>query len=191
MGILREPAQFIKELKLPEGFSVCELGNQFMAGGELDRPAKDFYYLFGCQRYVSLDGNGQGTNTIDLNLPIHFGTKALLGQFDLVTDFGTGEHIFNQAQVWQTMHDLCKPGGYIAFDRPSQGYSKHCFYLITAGLIHDLALANGYAIVRLENQKTPRGQLLRGIFRTPRHALPFQHPQQGKYQSTLRLKGIA
>ena len=190
MGILREPAQFVKELKLPVGFSVCELGNQFMAGGELDRPASEFYKGLGCGRYEAIDANGQGTYTADLNLPL-CREDILSWRFDLVTDFGTGEHIFDQGRLWRTLHHLTKPGGYIAFDRPSQGYSKHCFYLITAGLIHDLALANGYTIKRLEIKKTPRGQLLRGILRTPRFPLPFQHPQQGKYQATLRLKGIA
>ena len=197
MGILNEPAQFVADLKLPQGFSVCELGNQFMAGGELDRPASEFYKGLGCGRYEAIDANGQGTLTSDLNRPlpltVAFTHKPIkwMESFDLVTDFGTGEHIFDQGQLWRTIHDLTKPGGYIAFDRPSQGYSKHCFYLITAGLIHDLALANGYVIVKLQNQKTPRGQLLRGVLRTPRHALPFQHPQQGRYQSSLKLKGIA
>jgi len=191
MGILKEPAQFVTDLKLPAGFSVCELGHQFMAGGELDVPASEFYKRLGCGRYESVDANGKGTVTADLNRPyVAFtgGPGFHTDFFDLVTDFGTGEHIFDQAQVWRTIHNLTKPGGYIAFDRPSQGYSKHCFYLITAGLIHDLALANGYVIMRLENKKTPRGQLLRGVLRTPRHALPFQHPQQGRYQSSLKIQ---
>jgi hypothetical protein len=34
LGILAEPLRFIEELKLPKGFSVCELGDQFVTFGE-------------------------------------------------------------------------------------------------------------------------------------------------------------
>lgn len=187
MGILKEPAAFVTGLRLPTGFSVCELGDQMMSGGKVPTPAEAFYRRLGCGKYVAVDGNGRGTVTADLNLPL-----AGLGAFDLVTDFGTGEHIFDQAQVWRTLHALAKPGGFIVFDRPSQGYGEHCFYLITTGLIEDIAAANHYTIARLETATTPRGVLVRGIMRLPPTAAPFCVPQQGRYQSILRLpKGAA
>lgn len=187
MGILQEPAAFVKGLQLPSGFSVCELGDQMMSGGKVPTPAEAFYRSFGCAKYVAVDGNGRGNVTADLNLPVKG-----LGTFDLVTDFGTGEHIFDQAQVWRTVHGLTKPGGYIAFDRPSQGYGEHCFYLITEGLLEDIADANGYLVLRMESARTPRGVLVRGVFRKPSTGLEFRVPQQGRYQASLRLpKGAA
>lgn len=183
MGILKEPAEYVKALQLPTGFSVCELGNQQMSG-EVPRPAIDFYRKLGADRYVSIDGNGQGTITHDLNKPV---TDLNLGTFDLVTDFGTGEHIFDQAQVWRTLHDLARVGGHIAFDRPSDGYAKHAFYLITAGLIQDLARANGYRILRLARKETPRGWLVRGILRKSSQASAFRVPQQGRYLADLQI----
>lgn len=182
MGIQPEPAAFIAELvrtRLAPGFSVCELGDQGMCGS-VKRVAKDWYEQdLGCGCYVSIDGNGRGTLTADLNGPIR------LRPFDLVTDFGTGEHIFDQAQVWRTLHDLTKPGGYLAFDRPSAGYDHHCFYVTNECLYRDLAAANGYAVLWLERQTTPRGELIRGVFQRPAPAAAFHVPHQGRYHRDL------
>lgn len=189
MGILKEPAEFVSALQLPRGFSVCELGDQMMSGGKTPTPAQSFYRQMGCERYVAVDGNGRGNVTADLNLPL---TDRNLGTFDLVTDFGTGEHIFDQAQVWRTLHELCKPGGFIVFDRPAQGYGEHCFYLITEGLVQDIAVANKYSIKRLQFMKTPRGILLRGVIQRPASSKRFCVPQQGRYQASLKIgKGAA
>lgn len=179
MGIQAEPAAFVASLPLPNRFSVCELGDQAMCGGPTKTAlAKDWYLGMGCGRYVSIDGNGRGTMTADLNQPLQ------LDPFDLVTDFGTGEHIFDQAQVWRSMHDLTKPGGYIAFDRPAQGYQKHCFYLVNECLLRDLAEANSYDVLWLDRTPMPRGELLRGVFQRMT-ADPFVVPQQGRYRESL------
>lgn len=179
MGILAEPAEFVRDLKLPKGFSVCELGDQYITHGQR-RLASEFYKELGCGRYESIDGNGRGTFTHDLNVKWVHRWKP----FDLVTDFGTGEHVFNQAQVWRTLHVLTKPRGHIVFDRPASGYPGHCFYNIHETLLRDLAAANEYGIVRLERQTTVRGELLRGVF-YKRYDHRFQIPQQGRYQKSL------
>lgn len=181
MGILREPAAFVKSLDLPKGFSVCELGDQWMAGLKTPQIASEWYQRLGAGRYVSLDGNGKATwAPVDLNRPVHI----TVDPFDLVTDFGTGEHIFDQAQVWRTVHDLTKPGGFIVFDRPAQGYKGHCFYLTDECLFRDIAAANGYKLIRLETGTTPRGELIRGVFQR-QNVAPFCVPQQGRYQASL------
>jgi hypothetical protein len=181
MGIQKEPAAFVASLPLPKGFSVCELGDQGMCGEPTKRLAKVWYEQeLGCGRYVSIDGNGRGTWTADLNHPLVFDQP-----FDLVTDFGTGEHIFDQAQVWRTLHELTKPGGYLVFDRPAQGYQKHCYYLTNLCLYEDIAAANNYTVVWLQQALTPRGELIRGVYRLPLTAAPFRVPQQGRYQASL------
>lgn len=180
MGILAEPAQFVRDLKLPEGFAVCELGDQWITHETPHRLASEFYSELGAKRYVSIDGNGRGTVTWDLNLK----WKGKSGVYDLVTDFGTGEHIFNQAQVWRTLHVLCKPMGYIVFDRPASGYPGHCYYLSQKCLFEDIARANNYKVVRLQRGVTKRGELWRGVFHK-RNGLPFQIPQQGRYLGIL------
>lgn len=183
MGIQKQVAAVVAALPLPKPFSVCELGDQAMCGETKNQPAQPWYESLGCNRYVSIDGNGRAIVTADLNCSL-----VSLEPFDLVTDFGTGEHIFDQAQVWRTLHALVKPGGFIAFDRPSQGYEKHCFYLITEGLCLDIAEANGYAILRLEQQAMPRGTLIRGVFQRPSVFAPFSVPQQKRYQDDLVIR---
>lgn len=184
MGILKEPVAFMKALKLPSGFSVCELGDQKLKIMSPPSPAEAFYRQIGCGRYVSIDGNGHGTVKADLNLPL---TGLKLGTFDLVTDFGTGEHIFDQAQVWRTLHDLTRPGGFIVFDRPSQGYEEHGFYLTHECVYLDLAAANGYTVIAFAKGLRHAGVLIRGVFRRPVPALAFCIPQQGRYRASLRL----
>lgn len=181
MGIQPEVAAYIAKLKLPIGFSVCELGDQGMCGEPTKRLSKEWYAELGCGRYVSVDGNGRGTFTADLNQPIALIVNAM---FDLVTDFGTGEHIFDQAQIWRSLHDLVKPGGYIAVDRPSSGYEKHCFYVTHEGLYRDIAEANGYKVLHLDRRKTPRGELVFAVFQR-QTAEPFRVPQQGRYRESL------
>lgn len=176
MGILREPADFVRGLKLPKKFSVCELGDQYITHESPHYLAKKFYEGLGCGRYVAIDANGKGDLTHDLNLPL----KKDIGTFDLVTDFGTGEHIFNQFQVWKTVHLLTKAGGFIVFDRPAQGYPIHCFYLVNECLLKDLAAANSYEVLKLERAETKRGQLLRGVFQKKAYE-KFRIPQQGRY----------
>lgn len=179
MGILAEPAQFVRDLKLPLGFSVCELGDQYITH-DRRRLASEFYKELGCGRYVSIDGNGRGTFTHDLNIKWNYTWPP----FDLVTDFGTGEHVFNQAQVWRTIHVLTKPRGFIVFDRPAAGYPEHCFYNIHETLIYDIAEANKYRVVKLERAKTIRGELLRGVMQKKADT-KFRIPQQGRYQKAL------
>lgn len=181
MGILAEPAQMVRELPLPNGFTVCELGDQWVTYLQPHVLAETFFKEMGCKKYVSIDGNGRGTMTEDLNRKLPD-----IGSFDLVTDFGTGEHVFNQAQVWRSVHILTKAGGFIAFDRPTQGYEGHGFYNTHETLFRDLAAANEYDIVRLERGKTVRGELIRGVFRKTLEG-KFQMPQQGRYKKSLKL----
>lgn len=188
MGILREVAALVKSLPLPRPFDVCELGDQMMSGGKTPTPAKVFYQSIGCRRYEAIDANGRGTITGDLNRPFRIGGPLQfdLPRFDLVTDFGTGEHIFDQAQVWRTVHDLTRVGGLIAFDRPGQGYRGHGFYRTDPCLFRDIADTNGYRLVYLVIAETPRGELVRGVFQRQTD-LPFRVPQQGRYRATLRV----
>lgn len=183
MGILVRPLEMVAGLGLKPKFAVCELGDQWITHGERRLASVD-YVKMGCSRYEAIDGNGRGTMTADLNLrlPIHEGWASA---FDLVTDFGTGEHVFNQYQVFKTIHDLCKAGGFMVFDRPAQGYEEHCFWLVNECVYRDLAAANGYEVMALENEATTRGKLLRGVMRKATDR-KFIIPQQRRYHKLLR-----
>lgn len=182
MGILGGPLEYLRQTiaRLPQGFSVCELGDQWITHGE-HRLARSFYEELGCGRYESVDGNGRGTITADLNRPL----VPWPGEFDLVTDFGTGEHIFDQRQVFKTLHDLTKVGGFIVFDRPTQGYPEHCYWNANECVWRDVARANDYEVVSISRSSASRGELLRGVFLRKSDG-KFRVPQQGRYRKLLR-----
>ena len=89
-----------------------------------------------------------GFNTVLLDLNIHSAPEELRGRFDLVTNFGTTEHLINQLLAMKTVHDVTKPGGIIYHDLPMSGYLRHGYFLYTPVFFNDLAAANGYRIVR-------------------------------------------
>ena len=193
MGIQTEPMEMVLALlpQLPPRFRVVELGDQFItAPGEWSgKLAKGWYEHIGAGKYVSLDANGlNGAIPFDLNRAVRKQddppTAELKGGFHLVTDFGTCEHVFNQAQCWQTIHELCRTGGFIAFDHPSQGYEGHGFYRLDWCLIAALMHANDYEPLRLVESETSRGRTIRGIMRK-RGDASFVVPQQGRYVKTL------
>jgi hypothetical protein len=172
-------ADDIAALPLPKGFHVAELGSQELAWEERG-PAAALYKRLGCGRYVSIDGNNEGTLQHDLNLPLPD-----IGTFDLVTDFGTGEHIFHQLQVWTTVHTLTKVGGYIGVIRPEQGYPTHSYYRTDECLFRDVAEANAYEVLKLERVGTIRGCNILVFYRRTK-AGGFNTPQQGRYTRDLK-----
>jgi hypothetical protein len=196
MGILKPTEELIRRTVatyLKPGFSCLEFGDQMVTHLNLPTVAAELYKSLGCGRYVSVDGNGRGTITFDLNRKA--GELAALvkePKFDLVTDIGTGEHIFDQAQFWRTLHTMTAVGGYILFDRPSQGYDGHCFWRTDYSTYFDIAEANGYRVIECERRRGRRnadgetyGELVSGVFRKLTGG-KFKAPNQARYQKLLR-----
>lgn len=111
----------------------------------LDRTA-DFYRALGFTRYVAIDVNEKfGSVMMDLNkdLAADYGYSE---RFSLVTNNGTGEHVFNQYMVFKNVHELCRPNGLMVHSVPFINWVNHGFYSFHPGLYSDLAAANGYGI---------------------------------------------
>lgn len=127
------------------GGHVCELGNQrFTAEGNFASTA-DFYKVQGYTEYLALDVNTEmGARVVDLNRPIRGRHYDLFEKFDLVTNNGTGEHIFNQEAVFQNVHDLCRVGGAMLHILPVSPWVNHGFYNFNPILFRDIARANHY-----------------------------------------------
>jgi hypothetical protein len=68
-------------------------------------------------------------------------------KYDVVTNIGTSEHIFNQLAVFKTIHNLVTAGGVIIHQLPWQGYYDHGFYNYQPTFFFDLAQANNYFMV--------------------------------------------
>jgi len=94
--------------------------------------AKLFYRaIFDYNEYMALDFQGTEHST----------------NYDVVTNIGTSEHIFNQLAVFKTIHNLVTAGGVIIHQLPGQGYYDHGFYNYQPTFFFDLAQANNYLIV--------------------------------------------
>lgn len=136
-----------KYVRLAPVDSVCELGNQTWRGIS----AEHYYRSIGCKRYVCLDCNkNYGAVLANLNEPFDLPGD----RFSMVTNNGTGEHIFDQAQILKTMHDLCAVGGRMIHVMPFHNWHNHGFYSYHPVLYRDLAKANGYTVqdLRLANR---------------------------------------
>jgi SAM-dependent methyltransferase len=102
-----------------------------------------YYALFGVEKYCSADlDDDRATYKLDLNRAAEG-----LPQFDIVTDFGTAEHVYDIARVFETMHALLKPGGVALHVVPAFAFSNHGFYTPNPNLFVEFARANGYRLL--------------------------------------------
>ena len=125
-----------------KGLKWCELGNQIRDKKEA---AKKAYQSLGVE-HISIDLNGlDGSLLLDLNKPMPF---VFLSQFDVVTNYGTIEHINNQYQAFRNMHDMCKRDGIMLHTLPMEDYAypEHCRYYYSEPFVRDLGNACNYQI---------------------------------------------
>jgi hypothetical protein len=90
------------------------------------------------------------TNTILFDLNIHEPGPALVERFDLVMNFGTTEHVFNQLRAFQTIHALTKVNGVCYHDLPMAGYLNHALYRYDPLFFSTVLPANHYAVLLQE-----------------------------------------
>lgn len=90
---------------------MLELGNQIFQDDTLIREeslphsAKEYYMNMGVE-HTSIDLNGEdGALQIDLSKPI---PEEYNNKFDIVTNFGTAEHVDNQFECWRNIHNSLK-----------------------------------------------------------------------------------
>lgn len=104
-----------------------------------------FYRLLGFDEYRCVDADGRYDAMVwDLNLPIPEDHR---GRYDLLTNHGTLEHVFNVYQSFKNLHDLAHKGSLILHLIPFQGHVDHGFFNFQPVLFDDLAAENGYEIV--------------------------------------------
>jgi hypothetical protein len=103
-----------------------------------------FYSIFGGGSYRSIDlTDPRADYSVDLNQPL----SENIGRYDVVTNFGTTEHVFNIGQSFANIHRLLKVGGIQLHAIPSYGYIDHGFYNIHPCAYLDMAKANNYDLV--------------------------------------------
>ena len=153
MGINRKIKRF-EEMSLEkagmqyQGLSWGELGAQrvWRSGGK--SPAKGKYIERGVAEHLSFDLSGMwGSLAVDLDYPI---AKEFLNRFDVVTNYGTIEHVNNQYQVFKNMHDMCRVGGLMIHAFPKEGtWIPHGRYYYSEEFAREFAEACGYEINKI------------------------------------------
>jgi hypothetical protein len=90
---------------------------------------------------------GDFTIVVDLNR--YSVSEEWRSQFDLITNFGTTEHITDQVNAFRVMHDFASAGCRFAHAVPFTGYLNHGLYNYHPLFFVFLAVANHYTIEHL------------------------------------------
>ena len=174
MGYSYEMFFDIERLSLPKGARVLDLGsqdinigspdvldavNRFIAQYADDRlpesiigtmiEAAEIWQMAGFDhRCIDFDDR---PHTLRVDLQNFVFPTELRGQFDLVTNMGTTEHLASPMVGLALMHYACKVGGAMFTDTPIFGFGNHGLANLTPKFWHQLSLFNRYkvAICRL------------------------------------------
>lgn len=153
MGLISSLLFFQEKIIKKAGFQwekirICELGSQIIENRNI--PAKKFYLEEKkVLEHISLDLNGTyGSLKVDLCRPI---PKRLLNRFNLITNYGTTEHVNNQYQVFKNIHDMCRLNGIIIHTLPVENHwVNHCRYYYSQFFFMELAKLCNYKILQIE-----------------------------------------
>lgn len=136
---------------LRNGVKMLELGCQnIYADGyaNMTTSLKEFPERFGVVMETWDILGCQNSKVVDLREPI---AKEHHGKFDVVTDFGTTEHVDgNYYQARKNIHDACRVGGLMIHETPLTGHwHGHGHNYLTYEFYAQLSLANDYTIMEL------------------------------------------
>jgi hypothetical protein len=143
--ILYTPAaiEFYIRRHVPADSVGAVMGGLFDGQGQFrQEKIAALYSVFGYAEYRSIDLKDPRADwRHDLNHPVDISER-----FDMITNFGTGEHIFNISEVFRSMHVLLRAGGVQLHVMPVLGDVNHGFYNIHPTVYLDVAEANGYVV---------------------------------------------
>jgi len=86
-----------------------------------------------------------GTEYIDFNTMSFDSVQ--YGEFDLVMNAGTTEHLSNPVPAFFLMHSLCRTGGLLFHEVPLSGWFNHGLINLTPKFWHTLTWANSYEVL--------------------------------------------
>jgi len=148
MGLRGRTIEYINSMISNVGFSLvglrmCELGNQLIKDGYGGFfVAKDYFESLGVV-HTSIDSNG-----LDGALPLDLNTKLKLGKFDVITNMGTSEHVKDNKQCFENIHNLCRDGGIMIHLLPATG-TKHGIRQYDSDWFEKLAADKNYEVLSL------------------------------------------
>jgi hypothetical protein len=111
----------------------------------------------------------------------------LRGRFQLVTNFGTTEHVVNQLNAFKIVHDLTAVGGIMMHELPAQGTLNHGFFAYQPKFFERLARVNGYEVLFLDFRWAPieRGLPLSVQLSISNYVDPKGRPEYGASPAAL------
>ena len=162
MGITKQFKEYeeilFKKLKISyKNLTLCELGDQFY--GSIS--AKLIYESLGVF-HTSIDLNGRGGSLpLDLCEPVPI---ELENKFDVITNYGTSEHVNDQFNVFYNIHKMCKINGIMIHGLPCIGnWKNHCRYYYSQKVFNNLAKINNYDILELTTLTTEKYQFPKNL----------------------------
>ncbi len=192
MAICRGAVELWKQIKrwIPPAPAVLEIGEANWYGdistdevpemcglpisGNSFEVAKQFYRaVLHYSRLDAVDMNGRTALLCDLNQPLPLTTL-----YDIVINTGTTEHVFDQRQVFETIHNRTRAGGLMIHCFPVAGCSDHGFYTYSPCLIRELAHSNNYRGLAFVERTIGQDKLLHLAW-MKHGGGPFVIPQQG------------
>lgn len=108
--------------------NIAELGAQVIYGDEWEiYPRVYFRDKFKDLNITSIDITGENNSVIiNLSLPI---SDEFIRKFDIVTNFGTSEHVQDQFNCWKNIFNMLVVDGIVISEIPKIGFlPKHCKY---------------------------------------------------------------
>lgn len=153
------------ELDVPiTGPTMLELGSK-----QFGKYKRWFEFLGWSHTSVDLNGEG-GALPLDLQEPLY------LGAFDVVTNFGTSEHVANQEPCWRNIHDSVCLDGFLISTTPLPGdWPEHGRWYPTLEFYQEFARRNGYEILHTSvDCEAPRRML--SVVMQRRAARVFVYP---------------
>jgi hypothetical protein len=135
-------------------FKLAELGSQNIKGPLKEKTgysiSKEYFSSLGID-CLSFDITGkQGSIQVDLGAEL----KEYWGQFEIVANFATSEHVLDEYNCFKNIHQFCKPPGALVHAIPRKNsWPKHCYHYYDHKFFKNLALACGYEILILREVK--------------------------------------
>lgn len=166
--------------------------------------ARDFYIeVLDHNTIDAIDLHGPSARKYDLNEPVPVSER-----YGVVINNGTAEHVWNQYQLFKTIHDLTLPGGLMYHFLPMTGWLDHGFFTYSPTFVADLCLANRYTIIcwvvasitpfsirqvksvdEVHAGPIPENACMVAVLQKPQFLFGFLTPQQGYYAGGLSKEG--
>jgi len=140
-----------KQFGIEEPFSLASPQASHIVHGDLEHLdanapfARDFWRWLGFD-YGAIDIDGS-PGSIPLDLNYDSVPPQARGKYDFVTNFGTTEHVANQLNAFEVIHDLTRHHGVMLHALPAQGMLNHGLVNYNFKFFWMLARSNGYRFI--------------------------------------------